>query len=234
MSKSRHRKTHQADGPAAVRHAKPDVNRIALIVGGLVVLLIVGSIALSIIGQAQPRVSGPIPIVTNAPVVGQSQSGVSAANVKPVPLADIPGNFARGQSAPDFTVRTMGGGKFALADHAGQPTLIMFSASWCASCIYEAQNLAQVYTRYKDRGLNIIVLDVQEGDTDADLKVFRKSAGNPDYIWAFDDAYAVTQAYNVQSLDTTVLIDQSGKVVYLDQYPTPLEPLMQAAMAVLP
>jgi thiol-disulfide isomerase/thioredoxin len=107
-------------------------------------------------------------------------------------------------------------------------------ASWCYSCIYEAQNLGQVYAQYKDRVLNVIALDVQDGDTDADLQGFREAAGNPDYVWAFDDQYAVTQAYKVRTLDTTVLIDQAGKIVYYDQRPTPLEPLLQAAMAVLP
>ena len=155
------------------------------------------------------------------------------AGVKPVALADIPGNIAKGQAAPDFTVRTMGGGQFALADHAGQPTLLMFGASWCSSCLYEAKNLAQVYAQYKDRGLNVIVLDTQAGDTDAELQNFREQAGNPDYVWAFDDNYALTQAFKVRSLDTTVLIDPSGKIVYEDEYPTPLEPLLQAAKAVL-
>src|SRR5713226_3145049 len=121
----------------------------------------------------------------------------SPTGVKPVSLPDIPGNVAKGQAAPDFTVRTMGGGKFALADHAGQPTMIMFSASWCSSCVYESRNLAEVYTQYKDRGLNVIVLDLQPGDTDAELQAFREQAGNPDYVWAFDDNGVVTQAFNV-------------------------------------
>ncbi len=197
----------------------------------VLVLLLVGAIAWTTRqtrrGAFTPAPPAPITIVTTAPVVGQPE-------IKPIALADIPGNIANGESAPDFTVRTMGGGQFALADHAEQPTLILFMASWCYSCIYEAQNLGQVYAQYKDRGLNVIALDVQEGDTDADLQAFREAAGNPDYVWAFDDKYAVAQAYNVRTLDTTVLIDQAGKVVYYDQRPTPLEPLLQAAMAVLP
>lgn len=164
--------------------------------------------------------------------MAQPQSGVNAADVKPIPLADIPGNIAKGQPAPDFTVRTMGGGMFTLSENT--PTLVLFMASWCGSCIYEAQNLSLVHELYQDKGLAIVALDVEPGDTDVQLQAFREWAGNPDYVWAFDEEYAVTQAYNVQSLDTTVLIDQAGKVVYYDRYPTPLEPLLQAVMAVLP
>jgi peroxiredoxin len=209
------------------------VNRVASIFITVSVLILAGAIALAM-WQAQARTAAPAPpaIATNAPVVGQGEANI--AEVKPVALADIPGNIANGGPAPDFTVRTLGGGQFALADHSDQPTMILFMASWCYSCIYEAQNLAEVHAQYKERGLNIIALDVQEGDTDADLQGFRESAGNPDYVWAFDDSYAVTQAYNVRTLDTTVLIDQAGNIVYYDQRPTPLEPLLQAAMAVLP
>jgi thiol-disulfide isomerase/thioredoxin len=207
------------------------VNRVASIFIAASVIILAGAIALAM-WQARTAAPAPPAIATNAPVVGQSEANF--ADVKPVALADISGNIAGGQPAPDFTVRTMGGGQFALAEHRDQPTMILFMASWCVSCIYEAQNLAEVHARYKERGLNIIALDVQDGDTDADLQAFRESAGNPDYVWAFDDSYAVTQAYNVRTLDTTVLIDQAGNVVYYDQRPTPLEPLLQAAMAVLP
>jgi peroxiredoxin len=259
MSKSQAYKSQSRPGSASTQVAGPSLVKTML--GVAIVLILLG---VSWIGwnlwqtRLAPAASNSSVSVTNAPVASQlhdeddtapvqpvalspqtvplkgPQSGGANINVPPIALADIPGNVATGQPAPDFTVRTMGGGKFALADHAGQPTMIMFSASWCASCLFEAQNLGQVYARYKDRGLNIVMLDLQSGDTDAELQVFREAAGNPDYVWAFDDDYAVAQAFEVTSLDTTVLMDQSGKIVYRDEYPTPLEPLLQAVAGVLP
>lgn len=259
MSKSQAYKSQPRPGSASVQVAGPDLVKTML--GVMIALILAG---VSWIGwnvwqtRLAPAASNSSVGLTNAPVASQPQDGDDTAavqpvalspqtvplpapqsggvniNVPPIALDDIPGNVATGQPAPDFTVRTMGGGKFALADHAGQPTLIMFSASWCASCLFEAQNLSQVYARYKDRGLNIVMLDVQPGDTDAELQTFREASGNPDYVWAFDDDYAVAQAFAVTSLDTTVLIDQSGKTVYRDEYPTPLEPLLQAVAGVLP
>ncbi|MBI1881756.1 MAG: redoxin domain-containing protein [Chloroflexi bacterium] len=232
-------------------------NRIKVTIGivAVLILAVVGWVGWNV-WQTRQRAFAPAApdspaVVTSASIVGQSQSENSAVvvkpvgpdipqggsanlNVPPIALADISGNVADGRHAPDFAVRTMGGGKFALADHASQPTLLMFSASWCASCLFEAQNLGQVYARYKERGLNVIMLDVQAGDTDAELQTFREAAGNPDYVWAFDDNYTMSQAFEVTSLDTTVLIDQAGKIVYRDEYPTPLEPLLQAVAGVLP
>lgn len=203
------------------------------VVVGLVAVALLGWVGWNAWQSAQtPAAPGAVAIVTNAPVIGQPQSPANVADVQSVALADIPGNIAKGQFAPDFTVRTMGGGTFALAEH--KPALMLFMASWCGSCIYEAQNLAQVHQLYKDKGLSVVALNVQPGDTDTELGGFRQAAGNPDYVWAFDDNYTVAQAYNVRSLDTTVLIDQSGQIVYEDQYPTPLEPLLQAVAAVLP
>lgn len=216
-----------------VRRARRSKIQPSLLLVGVLVVVIAGWVGWNAWQSAQtPAAPGVVAIVTNAPLVGQPQVDVSTAGVTPIPPADIRGNIAQGQPAPDFTVRTMGGGTFALTEH--KPTLMLFMASWCGSCIYEAQNLARVHQLYKDKGLSVVALNVQPGDTDAELGQFRQAAGNPDYVWAFDDNYSVAQAYNVRSLDTTVLIDQSGKIVYEDQYPTPLEPLLQAVMAVLP
>jgi thiol-disulfide isomerase/thioredoxin len=238
MGKSQAYKAQPKPTLASTEIAGPHLANTTLGVIAIFILAVAGWIGWNAWQTGQrgfvPAAPAPVAIVTNAPVVGQPQSGAKVAEVKPVALADIPGNIATGQPASDFTVRTMDGGQFALADHAGQPTLILFMASWCGPCIYEAINLAQVHAQYKDRGLNVIALDVQDGDTDAELQVFREAAGNPDYIWAFDDEYMVTQAYNVRSLDTTILIDQAGKIVFRDEYPTPLEPLLQAVAGVLP
>ncbi|MGH2625475.1 MAG: peroxiredoxin family protein [Anaerolineales bacterium] len=159
----------------------------------------------------------------------------NAEGLSPDPsvVLDLPGNIARGQVAPHFTVRTMGGGRFALADQAGKPTVILFMASWCYSCIEEAQSLGALYAEFKDRGLTVVALDVQDGDTDVELQAFREQAGNPDYVWAFDDGYSVTQAYGVRSLQTTVVIDEADRVVYYDQSITPLETLREVVVALL-
>ena len=217
MIKPKDHKSRYSNRPGTVQRARLSLSRIALTSGGLLAVFVIVTMAWT----AWQRSAA-------------SRSEITAADLKAVALADIPGNIAKGQRAPDFTVRTMGGGKFALADHAGQPTIIMFSAAWCGSCLFEAKNLAQVYTKYKDHGLNIIILDADPGDTDADVQRFRQAVGNPDYVWAFDDNYTLTQAFSVRALDTTVLIDQAGKIVYRDEYPTPLEPLLQAVAAVLP
>lgn len=198
----------------------------------LLVAFVVGFLYLTPTGQSRGAASAGVALPTNPPAPQSQTKDVS--EVRPIPIGEIPGNFATGAAAPDFTVRTMNGGGFALAEHTGEPTLILFMASWCVSCIFEAQNLGEVYSRYRDRGLNVIALDVQDGDTDVEVQAFREAAGNPDYVWAFDDEYRVTEAYNVRTLDTTVLIDQEGRIVYYDQRPTPLEPLLQAVMAVLP
>ena len=148
-------------------------------------------------------------------------------------LGEIPGNLARGERAPDFSVRTIGGGVFSLSEHRAEPTVLFFMASWCITCIAEAESLGVVHERYASEGLNVVVIDVQDGDTNKGLGVFRQAAGDPDYVWAFDDGYSVTQALNVRTLDTTIGIDRAGNIVYYDQYPTPLETLLKVAQAVV-
>jgi hypothetical protein len=52
------------------------------------------------------------------------------------------------------------------------------------------------------------------------LQHFRSVAGDPDYIWAFDKGNRVALAYRVRTLDSTILINQTGEIVYSDARPT--------------
>ncbi len=131
-----------------------------------------------------------------------------------------------GEVAPDFTVPTLGGGAFSLAAQRGKPTVIFIMAYWCGTCIPEAQALARLHQEYGDR-LSILALDVDPSSTPEALAQFKAAVGDPDYAWGFDVGQEVAKAYKVFSLDTTIIIDANGVVVYRDNFPTPYENLKE-------
>ena len=132
-----------------------------------------------------------------------------------------------GDSAPDFTVPTLDGKTFTLSEHRGNPTIIFFMAYWCGTCIPEARALAQIHEEFGEE-VSIVVLDVDPTSSPEALAQFKANAGNPEYIWAFDQGQEVIVGYQIPSLDTTIIVDPNGIVSYRDTYPTPYKTLKEA------
>ena len=124
-----------------------------------------------------------------------------------------------GELAPDFTVSTLEGGEFSLGAHRGAPTIIFFMAYWCGTCIPEAQALARLNEEYGN-AINIIAIDIDPTSSVDVLNQFKLVSGNGEYTWAFDLDQVVTISYRVRALDTTLILDADGHVIYRDERPT--------------
>jgi peroxiredoxin len=127
-----------------------------------------------------------------------------------------------GKIAPDFTILTLDGGTFTLANQRGKPVFIFFMADWCGSCIAEATALAQLQQEVGTK-VSIVVVNVDSSATPESLTQFKKAAGNGNYTWAFDTDQTLVVAYQVTSLDTTFILDSDGRIAYRDQIPTPYQ-----------
>ena len=138
-----------------------------------------------------------------------------------------------GELAPDFTVPTLDGGTFNLEAQRGQPSIIFIMAYWCGTCIPEARALAQIHEEYGD-AVSIIALDVDPSSSVEALEQFKAAVGDPDYVWGFDVGQEVVRNYEVPSLDTTLILDPEGYVIYRDAYPTGYSTLKDALSAYLP
>jgi peroxiredoxin len=149
----------------------------------------------------------------------QSTTGAgTSAGTLSVPLSDAEGTQL-GEIAPNFTVPTLDGGTFSLVDQRGKPTIIFFMAYWCGTCIPEARALAQLNREYGEQ-VSIVAIDVDPTSTPDALAGFKQATDSGDFTWAFDTGQQVTNAYQVRALDTTLVLDSAGHVVYSDAYPT--------------
>lgn len=149
----------------------------------------------------------------------QSAPGTSATNAGP--------------AAPDFTVRTFDGETFSLSEQRGKGVAVLFTAAWCSSCIPEVQKLNQLHEKYRSEGLEVLVLDVDPGETQADFEGFKQRAGGGDYHWALDEDSRATLAYRVKATDTKVFIDRQGRMVETTQGPTEYGELERAVREAL-
>ncbi len=241
MAEAKRRKRQpqqQADNVTTI-----DGNKILLGIGAFIVVLGVGALAFWVagLGSGSSRASRPVaqaqPVRPQAQPAPRSQpapqsqpqtssqprssNGSGGVSVGP---ASAP---AKGEVAPDFSVPTLDGGTFSLADQKGKPTVVFFMAYWCGTCVPEAQALDRIHQEYGDR-VSILALDVDPSSTPEGLQRFVQMAGNPDYAFGFDKGNTVLQKYRVRSLDVTVIIDADGNIVYRDSYPTPYKTLKAA------
>ncbi len=125
------------------------------------------------------------------------------------------------------------GSVFDISAERGNVVILYFMAAWCTTCIPEAQALAQIHETYADRGVRVLVLDVDVTENEGDLAGFREQAGNGEHLWAMDADDQVARTYNVRLLDTTIFIDRKGRIAYMDGSPTSYEVLAAIIEALL-
>lgn len=72
----------------------------------------------------------------------------------------------------EFTLKDMNGKDVRLADYKGKPLLINFWSTTCGPCVLETPELIDLAAKYKDRGLQIIGVSVE--DTAEQIRAFAK------------------------------------------------------------
>ncbi len=130
-----------------------------------------------------------------------------------------------GAMAPEINLATPEGPNLALSSLRGKYVLIDFWASWCGPCRRENPNVVKTYAAYKDKGFEIYGVSLDQ-DREAWLKAIEKDQ----LVWKHvsDLKYwssAGAQAYHVNSIPQTFLLDKEGRILAkglrgaaLDQY----------------
>ncbi|MGA8486749.1 MAG: TlpA disulfide reductase family protein [Gaiella sp.] len=113
--------------------------------------------------------------------------------------------------APAFTLdRLDRNGQLAVADLRGKAVVVNFWASWCIPCRDEAPVLQKTYERYRDQGL--VVLGVDVNDFRQDARRFMKRYGLS-YPVVYDGKGSTVGKWGVRGFPETFFVDRSGKLV---------------------
>jgi cytochrome c biogenesis protein CcmG, thiol:disulfide interchange protein DsbE len=121
--------------------------------------------------------------------------------------------LARGKvvAAPAFDLdRLDREGTLSMADLRGKPVVVNFWASWCVPCRDEAPVLEQTYRRYRDQGLVVLGIDVN--DFRADARRFMEKYGLT-YPVVYDGKGSTVGKWGVRGFPETFFVDRSGKLV---------------------
>lgn len=118
----------------------------------------------------------------------------------------------KGSVAPDFVLTDMEGNKHKLSDYRGQGVFLNFWGTWCKPCEREMPYMDNQYKAYKDKGVQILAVNVGESDYSVQNFIDRHNLSFPVLL---DKDSQVMTAYDIDPLPFTFLIDKEGKVVDL-------------------
>lgn len=159
--------------------------------------------------------------IATRPLGSTQPTGPNDPRATPYILGPAPSEGLRpGQLAPEFTVDRgdgttfqligLNGAPVRLADLRGKAVWINFWASWCPPCQSETPVLRDLAERYKDRGLVVVGISVQETNND-DVRAYaeRYQLG---YTVAPDFSGFIFHLYRLYALPTQFFVGPDGGI----------------------
>ena len=115
-----------------------------------------------------------------------------------------------GKPAPSFKLLDLNGKEVSSSSYKGKVVILDFWATWCPPCVKEIPHFIELYDKYKDQGLEIIGISVDQQGTGI-VKAF-KQRYKINYPILMADRQVATAYGNIRSIPTTFVIDKSGNI----------------------
>jgi peroxiredoxin len=137
------------------------------------------------------------------------------------------GEVIVGDKAPDFFAPNPNDIAVSLNKSLGKLTVLDFWASWCGPCRVDSPNLVKVYNTYKDKGLAIVGISL-----DQQKESWKKAIDNDQLDWTnvshlkrWDDPIAAI--YGVRSIPQLFLLDENGVVIAKERHAADFIPFLE-------
>lgn len=176
--------------------------------------LLVGAVAIAIVAIIGVAITTPL---------GNTSLGPDMVNPQATPfiIGEAPAEGMRpGSLAPELAATLDDGTSYQLTDLDGQPIRLAdlrgkvvwlnFWASWCPPCQQETPILRALDAKYRDRGLAIVGISVQE-TTPTDVAAYADRY-ELDYTIGFDGSGHILRTYRVFALPTQFFLNTDGVI----------------------
>jgi peroxiredoxin len=117
-----------------------------------------------------------------------------------------------GTRLPEIGLQDLAGRRIDIASLRGKVVLVDFWASWCAPCKQEMPVLERLYQKYRDRGLTIVGVSVDQesanvGDFLKQLKV--------SFPIVHDKSHEVANRFHPPRMPSSYIVDRNGVVRFV-------------------
>jgi thiol-disulfide isomerase/thioredoxin len=179
--------------------------------------LLVGALAVMVVAIVGVAITTPLGNTANPPDLVDPLATPFIIGEAP------PTGLHAGEQAPELAVDLGNGDTYQLADLDGKPVTLAalrgkvvwlnFFASWCPPCQQETPILRSIADEYRDRGLEVVGISVQE-TTAADVKAYAERY-RLRYTIGFDGFGHVLREYRVFALPTQLFLDSNGVIQHI-------------------
>lgn len=121
------------------------------------------------------------------------------------------------QLAPNFNLLDPVKGKISIETFLGKPLFIFFTSTWCTPCQIGAENLAKFDNEIGGDLFNVLIVFVDESETNSQFIDWKKKFGNDD--WYVAKGIDMAKIYDVKFLDTKYIFDKEGIIKWIDLKP---------------
>jgi peroxiredoxin len=193
-----------------------------------IAIVAVIAVAVALVALTSPlgttRPSGPRDPRASAYLVGSPTIGLAPGSVPPGFEIDLGGGKT-------FQLTDLDGRPIRLEEYRGKALWVTFWATWCPPCQSETPVLRDVYAAYRDRGLELVAVEIQE-TVDVGRQYAEKYGLG--YRIGADVSADVFHAWRGYALPTHFFIGPEGTIRYVVSLPLDRETAIGYVESVLP
>jgi len=104
--------------------------------------------------------------------------------------------------------------KVSFSTLKGRIFFVNFWASWCSACIIEMPSIVKLGKKFKNEGLEIISINVDENPENIVPRFIKKF--DMQFNVYKDEKGMLSQLFNVHAIPLTVIMDSNRKVLYIE------------------